>query len=595
MVRGFTVFFQQVVFLCAIVLTILTSCSKKDGEYYVDIYATNDLHGRFFDSLYVDNQAHEYSLAHVSECMRLAREKVGKDNVVLIDLGDALQGDNAVYYANYIDTLKDGNKHLFTRIVEYVGYDAMVVGNHDIEAGHPVYDRIKSETEIPYLAANAEDIATGKSYFEPYAILKKGGLKIAVIGMTNPNIKKWLGEELWSGMDFLPIEALADSLIHKVKAEENPDITILAIHAGLGDGSAENVENPARYLASKLKGVDIILASHDHQTACEKIWNGADSVLVMEGSNRAKFLSNVTAVVEYKDGKAVNRKFTGCLIPVEKFSPDTSYIKEFRNDFMIAKKFTNQEIGELEKDIFTADAFFGPSDYMNLIHTVQLASSGAEISLAAPLTFNGKIGAGKLRYHDLFTIYPFENQLYVISMTGEQIKKYLEYSYENWICTMNSAADHIMKIAYDQKRGRYSFRNMTFNFDSGAGFDYTVDVSKPFGERIIIKSMADGTSFDLDRSYKVALSSYRANGGGDLLTEGAGIPKEELSEIVIEKYPDIRSLVFDYYKNLQQSKASNNEGASIKGIEATWKFVPEKFAAPALERDRKLLFGAMQK
>ncbi|MBQ7998827.1 MAG: metallophosphoesterase, partial [Bacteroidales bacterium] len=341
MKRGFTAGVQQLLLSFTILLTILTSCSKKDGEYYVDLYATNDLHGRFFDSLYVDNQAHPYSLAHISEWMRLVRLGAGKDNVMLIDLGDALQGDNAVYYANYIDTAKDGGKHLFTRIAEFMKYDALVVGNHDIEAGHPVYDRIKNETDIPYLAANAIDVATGKSYFKPYTILEKGGLKIAVIGMTNPNIKKWLGEELWSGMDFCPIEALADSLIQKVKATERPDITILAIHAGLGDGTAENIENPARYLAANLKGVDIIFASHDHQVACEKIWNGADSVLVMEGSNRAKFLSNVTAIVEYREGKLYRKKFTGRLIPVEKLGVDTSYANAFRNDFLNAKKFTN--------------------------------------------------------------------------------------------------------------------------------------------------------------------------------------------------------------------------------------------------------------
>ena len=315
-------------------------------------------------------------------------------------------------------------------------------------------------------------------------------------------------------------------MIQKVKATERPDITILAIHAGLGDGTAENIENPARYLAANLQGVDVIFASHDHQVACEKIWNGADSVLVMEGSNRAKYLANVTAIVEYRDGELYRKNFKGRLIPVEKLGVDTSYANTFRNDFLNAKKFTNQEIGELEKDIYTKEAFFGPSDYMNLIHTVQMNSSDAEISLAAPLTYNGKITAGVLKYHDLFTIYPFENQLYVVTLTGKQIKDYLEYSYDKWIQTMESPADHIMNIRYDEKRGRYSFRNMTFNFDSGAGFDYEVDVCKPYGEKITIKSMASGEPFEMEKSYKVALSSYRANGGGDLLTEGAGIPKD---------------------------------------------------------------------
>lgn len=558
------------------------SCSQRDGEYYIELYATNDLHGRYFDSLYVDKQAHQYSLAHISEWIRLARYSVGKDNIALIDLGDALQGDNAAYYANYIDTASGSGKHLFTRIVEYLKYDALVVGNHDIEAGHPVYDRIKGETDIPYLAANAIDIATGKPYFEPYTILEKGDLKVAVIGMTNPSIKKWLGEELWSGIDFCPVEKLADSLVKELKRLENPDVTVLAIHAGLGSGTAGEVENPARYLASKLQGVDVIFAAHDHQTSCEKIWNGVDSVLVMDGGSRAKYLANVTVLVEFRDGELYRKKIAGRLIPVEKLGPDSSCVAKFRNDFLKVKEFTNQQIGNLENDIFTSDAFFGPSDYMKLVHTVQLAASEAEISLAAPLTSDGTVKAGKLVYHDLFTIYPFENQLYTVKLTGEQIKNYLEYSYDKWVCTMNSAADHIMNIRYDEKRGRYSFRNMTFNFDSGAGIDYEVDVTKPFGERITIKSMADGSPFELTENYKVAMSSYRANGGGDLLTEGAGISRDTLESIIVEKYPDIRSLVYDFYKN----------NSTIMPVTAlgTWKFVPETLVAKAIERDRKLLF-----
>ncbi len=574
--------FHKVISLIAVVLIFLSSCSKRDGEYYIELYATNDLHGRFFDSLYADNLAHSHSLAHISDWMRQCRVAVGEDNVALIDLGDALQGDNAAYYANYIDTAKSNGKHLFTRIAEYLKYDALVVGNHDIEAGHPVYDRIKSETSIPYLAANAIDVKTGKSYFKPYTILEKGGLKVAVIGMTNPNIKKWLGEELWKGMDFYPIKELADSLVKSIKRVEKPDITILAIHAGLGNGTPEEIENPARYLASQLQGVDIIFAAHDHQTACEKIWNGADSVLVMDGGSRAKFLMNVNAIAEFRDGKLYRKTFVGRLIPVEKLISDKGYTESFRNDFLNTRNFTNQQIGELEKDIYTRDAFFGMSDYMKLIHTVQLGASGAEVSFAAPLTFDGCVKAGKLKYHDLFTIYPFENQLYVVNLTGGQIKKYLEYSYDKWICTINSASDHIMNIKYDEKRRRYAFRNMTFNFDSGAGIDYEVDISKPFGERIIIHSMADNTPFSMEKSYKVALSSYRANGGGDLLTEGAGVAADSLEEIVIEKYPDIRSLIFEHYKN----KSAISE-ADVLG---TWKFTPEAIAAKAIERDSRLLF-----
>ncbi len=556
-------------------------CSQKNGTYSAEIYAVNDIHGKYFDSLYVDNQANRYSLANVSTFLKERRAEIGADKVAMIDLGDALQGDNAVFYANYIDTSANG-KHLFTRVVEHIGYDALIVGNHDIEAGHAVYDKIAAETDIPYLAANAIDVVSGKFYFKPYTIINKGGLDIAIIGMTNPNIKKWLGEELWRGMDFVSIDSLTDSLITHIKGKYAPDLIFLAIHAGLGDGSGSDVENPARYLASKIRGIDAVLASHDHQTACEKIWNGQDSVLVMEGGSRGKYLININAKLDYKEGKLISKKLDGKLVPMENVPVDNEYMAKFREDFLKTKSFTNQEIGTLKESINTTDAFFGPSSYIDLIHSVQLARSGADISMAAPLTYNGRVEAGKLRYHDLFTIYPFENQLYVLSLTGKQILDCLEYSYNTWINTMNSSKDHLMRIKFDEKRGNYSFVYPAFNFDSAAGLIYDVDVREPFGRRVKIKSMADGSVFDLNATYKVAMSSYRANGGGDLLTKGAGIDKNDLPAIIIDKYDDIRGMIYDFYKegNYEQ-----------KMISAQWSFIPRSMISGAIERDRALLFG----
>jgi len=70
----------------------------------------------------------------------------------------------------------------------------------------------------------------------------------------------------------------------------------------------------------------------------------------------------------------------------------------------------------------TRDAYKGMCDYVNLVHTLCLGCAPARISIAAPLTYDGFVKGGTLIYKDLFTIYPFENQLYVITMTGKEIK-----------------------------------------------------------------------------------------------------------------------------------------------------------------------------
>lgn len=565
------------------VLSLLICCQRRDGIYTLDIYATNDLHGKYFDSLYSDNKANRTSLANVSAYMKQERASKGENNVILADIGDMLQGDNAAYYANFIDTNRNEGKHLFVRIAEDLKYDFLVMGNHDIETGHPVYDRVKDELEIPLLAANAVDKRSGKAYFQEYVILNRGGLRLAIIGMTNANIRSWLDEELWSGMDFMELPALADSLVGVVRKRENPDIVALAIHAGIGEQDVYDLENPAKYLAANVKGIDFILAAHDHRSYCGKVFNGEDSVLVIESGSRAAGLSNISIKAEFRNGRLLSKEISGKVIPMADIPKDEEYLADYRAYFNKVKEFSNRKVGTLPKEIYTCDAYFGPSDYMSLIHSIQLICSGADISLAAPLTQNGYIKAGDFNYQDLFTIYPFENQLFVVELSGMQIKNYLERSYDNWIATMHSSGDHIMNIRYDEKMSRYTFRNFPYNFDSAANIEYEVDVTKPYGERINIKSFTDGKEFAYDTLYRVAMSSYRASGGGDLLVTGAAIPAEELKGIVKAKLADIRSLIYDLYRY--------NENPEIKSMN-NWKFIPESYAAPALKRDKALLFGS---
>ena len=153
------------------------ACNKiKDGDYTLHILTTNDVHGSWFDSTYTDGNQKK-SLFALSSIVNRFRDSVGEDNVILIDAGDCLQGDNAPFYFNYVDTV---TPHLFPRLVSYMKYDAVCVGNHDIETGHPVYDRVRRQLEaegIPFLGGNA--IINGSNdnedrYFQTYRIIERG-------------------------------------------------------------------------------------------------------------------------------------------------------------------------------------------------------------------------------------------------------------------------------------------------------------------------------------------------------------------------------------------------------------------------------------
>ena len=525
--------------------------SLSDGEYKVTVCSTTDVHGAYFDSSYVDNVAAKTSLANVSSYLKELRGSGVKP--VLIDVGDNLQGDNAAYYFNYVAT---DVPHVYPRIVSWLDYDAVVVGNHDIETGHEVFDRVHREMPVPYLAANAANDrdengvadmdenpdakVVSDSYFQPYCIVDRDGVKVAVIGMTNGNIKSWLSSETWHGIDFQIISEQVQMLVDKIIEKEKPQLVVLAVHSGTGAEQADR-ENEALYLASTVQGIDLVLNGHDHRPVAKEVDNAAGgSVVLLDAGTKAAVVGQADFTLTVKNGKVVAKTVDYKLVPMDKYPVDTAYVAALKDDFNAVKDFARRPIGELSENIFLADALDGPSSYINLVQTVQLAATGADISLAAPLTSSGVVPKGVIEFQDLVSIYKFENQLYVVEMTGQQIKDYLEYSYQNWVTKSGPS----------------------YNWDSADGIRYEVSKSAPKGERVKILSMCDGRPFELDKTYKVAMTSYRASGGGDLLREGAGVDPASL--VVVDKLKDIRSLIGDYIAERKEI---------VPTVATNWKFV----------------------
>ena len=568
--------------------SVLAACSgPKDGTYTLHVLTTNDVHAAWFDSTYVGGGT-QRSLYAVNYYVDSIRNSVGRDNVMLIDAGDCLQGDNASYYFNFIDTL---TPHLFPRLVLYMGYDAITVGNHDIETGHPVYDRVAADLAkagIPFLGGNAMRTDNGQPYFPLYKTFNRAGLKVLVLGYTNANNKAWMNENLWSGMTFESLIPLVQQDVDRLVAQEKPQVVIVSVHSGTGEGDGTVLEDQGLDLFNSLRGVDVLVCSHDHSPYV----TGNDNIILLNTGSKASNLGHGEVTVEIKGGKVVSKSLKSSLIPVDRQKADPTMREHFLPDYNAVKAFTLREVGELKRDMVFSDAFLGMSDYTNLIHTVCLGCSPAQISIAAPLTQNATVKAGKLIYNDMFTLYRYENQLFVVKMTGREVKDFLEFSYGLWIKTMEKPGDHVLNISprSDARTGteRWSFAEASYNFDSAAGINYTVDVTKPEGSRINITSMADGSAFDMDATYNVAMTSYRASGGGGAMVRGAGVDTGNIDERVVARYPEIRDLIFQYI-----NKQGLVDPAVIgdKAVLGSWKFIPEKLADPALKADRNLLFG----
>ncbi|WP_300725993.1 bifunctional UDP-sugar hydrolase/5'-nucleotidase [uncultured Bacteroides sp.] len=557
-----------------------TVFASGEKEVVLKLIETSDVHGCYFPYDFIRQQPMKGSLARLATLVKDQRKEYG-DRLLLMDNGDILQGQPIAYYYNYIDTV---SVHANAAMLNYLKYNVATMGNHDVETGHAVYDRWVRQCDFPVLGANIIDVKTGEPYLAPYKVLERDGVRIAVLGLITPSIPSWLPEQLWSGLRFEDMEESARKWVKIIKEKENPDVLVGLFHAGPeGNVLDKTIENGSRLVAENVPGFDVVFMGHDHVRLCTKILNAAnDSVLLVDPANNARYVADVTVKVTKKDGKVIGKQVDGVLTDISDIPVDEAFMSAFREQYQATADFVSRKIGHINTTITTKDAYFGPSAFIDLIHQLQLDITGADVSFCAPLSFAAEIKEGDIYMSDMFNLYKYENMLYTMEMTGKEIKNFLEMSYAIWTNQMKSADDHLLLL--NEKKDNFGwFKNPSFNFDSAAGIIYTVDVTKPQGEKITIVSMADGKPFEPDKVYKVAVNSYRGNGGGDLLTKGAGIPKEELSKrIVFATEKDLR-----YYlmKRIEELKELDPKPLGL------WKFIPEEWAVPAAERDYKLLFG----
>ncbi len=579
-------------FLVAI-LSLLTShlaplSAKPTQEIHLKWIHTSDIHGSLFQYDYLRKRNVSGGLSAIYAYTEEQRKKYG-DRLIVTDGGDCLQGQPTAYYYNFIDTV---SPHLVAEAMNMMNYDCGAIGNHDIETGHDVYDRWVSQCRFPMLGANIIDVKTGEPYLQPYHIINRAGVKIAVLGLLTPAIPNWLPEKMWSGLRFEEMVASARKWMKIIQKREHPDLVVGLFHSGYDGGivTPEYHENATKMVAEQVPGFDLICYGHDHLFATHYMKNReGGQVVVMGPTSQGKRIAeaDITLILN-KKGRVVEKRITANT-PFIASSPHypLSTLQQFEDHFeqqrQTLKTWVDQPIGTLAYTISERDAFFGSSEFIDLIHQMQLDLTGADVSFAAPLSFDSRLEKGPLRVSDMFALYKYENLLYTMRMTGREIKNFLEMSYGLWTNQMKGPDDHILLLDTMPDNGRrQGLMNFPYNMDSAAGIRYVVDVSKPEGERVVIQSMADGSPFDFDREYKVAVNSYRGNGGGELITRGAGIPHEELANRLVNcTEKDLR-----YYlmQRIIQQKV-----ISPKRLDH-WHFIPEEWVKPAIERDRKILF-----
>ena len=577
-------------FIWVLILTL----SSFSQSVTIKIIETTDSHGAIFPYDFMNARQNNHSLSQVHTYVEDLRTNANQE-VVLLSNGDILQGTPAVYYYNFE---KSDEPHLYAEVMNYMKYDAGSVGNHDIETGHDVYDRFVTELNFPWLSANSINLSTNEPYFEPYTIIKKNGIKIAVLGMTTPAIPHWLPPKIWEGMRFDDMIETAKLWLPIIMEKESPDIMIGLFHSGYDytynnqTAATSKNENATKLVAEMVPGFDMVFSGHDHQTGNRFVKNCmGNDVLVIGGSSSARTFAEVTVVMEFNKEKELWEKvISGNLIESKEYEPNPEFLKMFDLQFEEVKSYVSKKIGVFSESISSRESLFGDSPFVDLIHDIQLDISKADISFAAPLTFSTQIEEGNIYVKDMFKLYKYENLLYTMKLSGQEIKDILEYSASKWFNQMEDENDNLLRfrknadgeLVWSDRSNAPMLEERFYNFESAAGIEYTVDVSKPVGERISIKSMTDGRNFNYSEFYMVALNSYRGNGGGGHLTSGAKIRRDEISSRIISSTE--KDLRFYMMKWIEK------KGKVDPKADGNWKIIPEEWTAKGKGGDYKLLF-----
>ncbi len=469
----------------AIGFTYLSSgvnAEEKKISYQITILHTNDHHGRFWK-----NSKGEYGMAARKTLIDRIRAEVEDKGgfALLLDAGDVNTGMPESKMLNAKPDIEGMN---------LLGYDAMVVGNHEFD--NPVSTLLLQQSwmKFPLLSANIYDKTTKKQIFDPFKIFNFKGLKIAVLGLTTDDTVKQGNQANIENLKFVNAIDTCKEFVPELKAES--DILIVLAHLGYYPNAAHGPNAPGSVsLARAVNGIDIIVDGHTH-TKLEQPDIQKNTIIVQAGEY-GKYLGRLD--LEYSEGKLIKKAYQ--LIPVnlkkkieknkkilevyvEQKIPEELETLEVLSEYQkMGKEKFNMVIG------FSNDKFTGDRNIIrnfenslgNLVCRAVMSKTSADVSIMNSGGIRAGLPSGKITYKDILKISPFGNTICTVMLTGKELTAYLEKA-----------------INMEKNTGAYAQI-------SGA----SIFVSKKKILRVLIRGKIVSDS----KKYKLAILSYMAAGG----------------------------------------------------------------------------------
>lgn len=491
--------------LTILAAAVLASCasgpSPMKGPVQLTILHTNDHHGRFWK-----NNDGEYGLAARKTLIDAVRAEVKASggHTLLLDGGDVNTG---IPESDTQDAEPD------FKGMRMIGYDAMALGNHEFDKPLPVLAKQMQWAGFPMISANI--YKDGQRLYKPYEMFERGGLQIAVLGLTTDDTKKMTDPANTVGVEFRKPADEAAKLVPELRKKAH--IVIAATHMGHYNNGKSGVNAPGDVeMAREVKGIDMIVGGHSQNPVCmlEQMGASRRNDAYVPGSACAPDKQNGTWIVQAHEwGKYVGRadfEYANGELKLVKYSllpvnlkrtvkgadgKDTkqTYMPEIKEDAaMLALLQPYQEKGRAALDVLVGEsdgALDGsrenvrkqPTNMGVFIASVMMQKAGADLAIMNSGGIRDSMPAGKLTYKDVLKVQPFGNMLAHVTLSGSELMSYL-----NAAAKMSAGSG-----AFPQ------FAGVRLELEAGA----------------VKMASIKGVPIDPARSYRLALNSFQAGGG----------------------------------------------------------------------------------
>ena len=470
----------------------------RADEAHLVLLHTTDIHGHLFAE-----GSSRGGLVRVATLVREAR--ADSLPTLLLDAGDALHGSLFARGARAARPAADP----VVATMNALGFDASVVGNHEFDGGLAALDGLRAQARFPFLAANLERADAGPP-FAPALVRTVGGIRVGIVGLCTPALASISSPRRLGGVRAGSAVDAARREVTRLRDREHCDVVVLLAHTGLGVDARTGAPHPGdvadeqvgEALARDVPRVDVVILGHSHVVIPELV---RGDVIVAQAGKYAEGLGRIDLTLTRGGAREPWRvsERHGRFLAVRDSTPaDPALEARLAGDRRAADAELDRVVGRTARALTAPVGRAADNPVCQMLNEVQRDFTGAQVSMAAMFDATASLPAGEVRLRDVLALYPYENTLVTLRVSGADLRQALEHS-----------AAQLAPYTFEPGAPLFEPDAQGWNFDMAAGVTYRLDPSAGPGNRIV-ELAREGRPIAPGDSLTLAVNSYRAAGGG---------------------------------------------------------------------------------